>query len=746
MKTVHGAQVDNVKMAVTKQSTIENDHHQQLPCVSNIQSIRKESASNVSASAHAKSKFDTDSNINSEGKTTIVRKRLGCQRALKDMLSPEEQQVIKGGNLVRRDGVSGRQQLPRKQSRPLREIKPQRRLIFTSPRVISSDEDLFPSNHSLYKKSSDRWQQISDQAGSHRQDGTVMNIGRRPSTAMAFRMGMIGCAAVRVRSLNLWLDHEKDTLPDWLKMISEIFVNLEHLTLTEDVFPGEDDMAVSARMRRLYVLSILPNLKSIDDMVVTPKERKLANPGGCSDQLELNRDKLKSPNSQSMSRNIDQDIRSRIVSVPLSTDTDSVGSSRINGIEVEFLEDKFGDVRQTETGTTASSSPANSDSTITATDFDSHYVSKVHSIDHGEKEPNSTEELEASKQFEPNGDKNGDLKLQNTVSNSVPRENNILSEEDLKNKVASTKVHAFHNDLNNSIELVSVATADQECPVACDVLNFQKNETTPKVRFPFSSGDTKIAPDVPTDARQNSMTTLRNKERETKNSNRETFTPKAFTRKACTPVQRQSKVVVSTPQAGCCLILRNDPCSSSKFSFPASNQRVPKNKTKSSDDWSGLGFSANQQLPPSKSLSSPFPMQFRERQKPSSMASTTDLVVKTSDSTNYGSEGVETGRCCPTRNEMEIIANSLSVNTGPISSPKTLNRVSKTAQKGELPPPCPFGNTRRKTAADYQSKKRNSRNRNQKSLNNALRETARAISVMDLDDEEEFFDNCTGDE
>lgn len=178
---------------------------------------------------------ETSSSDCNEDKTTStetpIRKRLGCRRVDDDMItSDDEEQEEK---VIRR------------------------KLLFTSPRLMEPDESLFPVNHSPYKNSQQRWQLVSDQAGEHRQDGTVLLIGRK-ITPMALRIGMTKQAAKRVRSLNLWLDHDKDVLPEWLDVIASVFRNLEHLTLTEDLFPGEDEMAVSARMRRLYILYRLP--------------------------------------------------------------------------------------------------------------------------------------------------------------------------------------------------------------------------------------------------------------------------------------------------------------------------------------------------------------------------------------------------------------------------------------------------------------------------------------------------------
>ena len=745
-----------MKITLAERSTICNDQQLLL-----VKSTLKDTVPVKLESMNHQNKYSVNRNINREGKTSIIRKGLGCRRSRKDMLSPEEQQVIESGGDKQQDGSSGRRQPPRKPPRSLREAKPRRRLVFTSPRVIASDKDLFPSNHSLYKESSERWQQISDQAGSHRQDGTIMNIGRRPSTANAFRMGMIGCAAVRVRYLNLWVDHEKDILCDWLKMIAEIFVNLEHLTLTEDLFPGEDDMAVSARMRRLYVLSILPNLKSIDDMVVTSKERGMANPGGQNDQHRSHRDKLQSPSSESIRTGNSKDIDSKDMSKPEFIDTDSVRTSRANGIEVEFLSAKCWEVKQTETETTASSSPTStSETTITATDSDNHFeyeqqnnlvaaaflndtiaVTRMPSMDGNDKYPSGNEMLRQVISIE---ERDIDLThCQKTGRNIQSKANNIQSSDDVRSNVTSARVRAFHSDSNNSIELVPVTSTDLEWSGVCDVSNVQKKKScAPVIQLPFYSEDTEATIEEPnklTKKYQNSMAGLQSKEREQKDCDRE-----ASARKACTPVQRQSKVIVPTPQVGCCQILRNDGYETSQFSFPTSSRAVTKYKKFPQDKFAVSVLSANQQVPPSKSLSSPFPMQFRERQKPSSITAINHLLVKTSDSRCCYPRGSHSDANCftPIQNGIEVIAKPHLLITSPNYSPEMATCTHKTAQKGELLPPCPFGKNRHRVASDYQPKKIKPRNQKQRIFHNALRESARSTSVMDLDEEEEFVDNC----
>ena len=753
---------------------MSNDRPKRLPCRPNA--IRKGTVQdNTESMNNDQAKSGNGSNINCHGETIIVRKGLGCRRSRKDMLSPEEQKHIETVGDKQEDHCIRRDQLPPKPTRIFRELKPRRRLIFTSPRVITSDEDLFPCNHSLYREPSDRWRQISEQAGSHRQDGSVMNIGRRPSTANSFRMGMIRCAAVRVRSLNLWVDHEKDTLLDWLEMIAEVFVNLEHLTLTEDVFSGEDDLAVSARMRRLYVLSMLPNLKSIDDMVVTTEEREMTDPKASNDELEMIDDDSRSSMNDPICTNNGEETDSRILSMPVSVDTDSMRSSRAFGIEVEFLEAKCWEVKQTETETTASISPtSNSEFTITATDSDDHFVfgqeerllgassltdaigvypvpatddpsvnsraDKDRTGTEAHKRIVSTSKVGYNLTHGCNNAPTGRIEdhQKNTGCTTLSRKGDTLSSDNSRSKVTGSKVRAFHSDSNNSIELVPVFSIDIELSGTRDVSTFrQKKSGAPIIQLPHSSQEDSKRNIEPQNElkknNENSTTVSRNKEKVNKDCDRETSVAKA-----CTPVQRQSKVTVPTPQVGCCQILRNDQSAISQFSFPASSRPVAKNMISAERPMNGFGLTANQQLPPSKSLTSPFPMQFRERQKPPYITTTSHKALNMAEAMNRDPKGFRDLSICG-HNEIEVVAGTLSVITSSVSSQENTTRMLKTAQKGELPPPCPLSKTRHEMPSCSQLQERKSRHRSQLSSNRMLRQSARAVSVMDLDDEQEDF-------
>jgi len=719
----------------------------------------------------------SSANITAKGKQNIIRKHLGCRRSLQHMPAPEDHQLAINGDDIQQDDLLGRKKLSSRPSNGLRNFKRQKHLIFTSPRVNSSDQDLFPCNHSLYKNSNDRWLQISAQAGRHRQDGTVMNIGRRPSTAMAFRTGIIGCAAVRVRSLNLWLDHQKDTLNLWLEMIRDVFVNLEHLTLTEDIFPGEDDMAVSARMRRLYVLSILPNLKSIDDMVVTTKEREMANPRSCSDQFEIDQDKLQSPSSKSITDNIDQILDSRTTVISMSVENDSIRSSR--GIEVEYLAAKFQDLQHIGIETNVSGDPtAFSESTtiMSFTDDDSVFenqdtfrgaaflndvttVPQVHLFD-GEsndsvsiRNKNHTHAQVTEKCLPPKdqtfysmhrfnnaaieatSERTTNHHFQSPFRIALSNHDNSYIDDSLKKKNARIRVRAFDTDSNNGVELVSVSSTDLEWSIECGILNLRKTKLLSPGILP-SSEDMKTmkrTSHVNINACQQSMPSLWEKEREKENSNREAYAPKA-----CTPVQRQSGVSAVTSKTECAQLLKNELHSASKFLFPISERHIRFNLEEKVSDFCST---ANQKPAPSRSLSSPFPLQFQERQLPSSSIRSTRQAMKSPDSMVSGCPREHLKGDNFTENKTETFASPLSVIASQISSPNIVDRESKSPQKGNFSPPLPSGLVPRKTSSSHKFQKRKSNRRDQI----LLKENARYTSVIDLCDEEEFLDACIGD-
>eukprot|EP00980_Cylindrotheca_fusiformis_P027507 scaffold20791_cov137-Cylindrotheca_fusiformis.AAC.6 len=146
----------------------------------------------------------------------------------------------------------------------------QQRLIFTSPRLSVRDEDIFQKDDSLYSLER-RWDSISEQAGDHGQSGRVISIHRRFGPK-SFHMGMMKHVSLRVRSLSLCIDHKHDNLTEWIDVISGKLVNLENLTILD---AQDDDMVISKRMQRLYILNAMPNLNSIDEIPISREEREI---------------------------------------------------------------------------------------------------------------------------------------------------------------------------------------------------------------------------------------------------------------------------------------------------------------------------------------------------------------------------------------------------------------------------------------------------------------------------------------
>ncbi|CAB9498292.1 expressed unknown protein [Seminavis robusta] len=155
----------------------------------------------------------------------------------------------------------------------------QQKLFYTSPRCELPDAKIFPT--SPVKRSSltnvdDRWNTMSQQAGQHRQDSSVLHVSRRHMTPSVLKAGVLPQVAIRVKELHLRLEQAEDMLPEWLDVISSKFQNLEHLVLTRD--NPESPSAQPSRLRRLYILYRLPHLVAIDNIPVTKSERRLARP------------------------------------------------------------------------------------------------------------------------------------------------------------------------------------------------------------------------------------------------------------------------------------------------------------------------------------------------------------------------------------------------------------------------------------------------------------------------------------
>ena len=186
------------------------------------------------------------------------------------------------------------------------------RLVFESPRLEYQDSQLFPAADELVKPQQ-RWKYMNNLAGAHQQDGRVLRI-RPYMTPRALATGMPTHAAQRVWELHLpkviqpakqpqqqpaaaaqkgksvkkEMDdfvigrnrNEQDADDARLPYWLDAIVQTFHNLqhLYLNVHSIEEESENSKRLRRLYVLYRLPDLVSIDGVNVTETERKLARP------------------------------------------------------------------------------------------------------------------------------------------------------------------------------------------------------------------------------------------------------------------------------------------------------------------------------------------------------------------------------------------------------------------------------------------------------------------------------------
>lgn len=709
----------------------------------------KDRATEKEPSENASAKTSSASSVSCSSSSAIVRirKQLGSRRDDSDLMDSDDEEhaiatlaALRALDAATTTAVVGR------------------KLIFTSPRCIVKDEEIFPTDHSPYRKSDERWNYISDQAGSHRQDGTTITIGRK-LTPKALRIGMTKHAASRVRCLDLWLDHDKDILPEWLDVIAHVFVNLEHLNLTEDIFPGEDEMAVSSRMRRLYILYRLPYLKSIDDKVVTSEERQIARPtdpngnrviksewvGTHDSIIDEDDDIAEAEDQHQQPTDQDDDDVGQMPTIPATMSYGGVKTAKELGVEInQELAAKVAALNLMSTITT------DSDMTTTITviekfdvlgdklvgksllsDIDinrsettnSSCLPKVnrievredievyHDLSIGRQSSSCTQQWDAVEV-----DLTGSVKQRHYFfdSNAGISIGDKETHETGRNSKQVSRIRSMvHDSSEGSIELVSVASTDLEWSAACGVLSFRSDRgCAPRLRLPYYSRKHKQVgvDNCVAGSSQATSTNVNSKQGEKENA----------TEKPCPSVPRQSNAV-NTPQVGCCAILASG-SSQCKF-FPISSI-----ESRGRENVGDNALSANKQMPPSKSLSSPFPMQFRDRQK---TPPTTQLA------TDAGSARLSKSRITEESQSrsMDTISNPALITS--LSSPRQANQTLKAASKGDLPPPCPAG-SRRKVVVANTTKARKSKRRLRELK--ASKENARCTSVMDLDDEDNDSD------
>ena len=138
---------------------------------------------------------------------------------------------------------------------------------------MDGDVPVAPDPQSL-QHHSERWRHMSELAGSHKQDDSVLKL-QRPTAPLAFKSGLPPQVASRIRTLHI---APQSNLTEWLEVLRSTCFALEHLYLERIEEDGEEHSYSEDEtcMRRLFILYRLPDLISIDGEDVTDDERQLA--------------------------------------------------------------------------------------------------------------------------------------------------------------------------------------------------------------------------------------------------------------------------------------------------------------------------------------------------------------------------------------------------------------------------------------------------------------------------------------
>lgn len=657
--------------------------------------------------------------------------------------------------------------------------------IYDSPRLFTDDNEIFPSRFSralLCMNDNQRWEEVSAQAGSHRQDGSTFTI-RRTMTPTAVKYGMLPrYAASRVRTIFLWLDLQQDILPQWLDVLATLFTKLEHLTILQDAFEGEEEIEVSARMRRLYILYRLPDLKSIDGATVTRRERALARPSSPNGERVTAKDWTGKESKSSLLDDEEEEDEEE--------DESNVG---MKDVELEISENDLSDhpketaIRQhvpENSGISVAGNDHHDD--IESTDDDdsldgeqvADLINAVSlSLSGEEREdlcsisrdecdypgirpaPGYSHHSTRTALHEINkADDSQNLPTPSTRQTthdwkSIPAPSKTSTIRELRNGQKVNKRHSSSQsqldllsqaNTMDTLELISVVSSHHEWSATCGVLSFHRSDRScaPRVQLNFCGrGDRKRIAD--------------NKKQENNDRNLSRF-------KIDKPVQ----AVVGT--SGSTLEKASRTASWQKPSRDNNNDRgnvslIPNDQDQSSSPAEGLtpkmqgqadasSRGQNLKLPPSQSLSSPFPMQFRDRALSLRISTAEMELNKPIQSVVPSSPRARSSM------SMDTITQPIALPfIGPSSPPRkksvsAVRQAMATSRKHGLPPPCP-GTVRRKVVAasllqrglDSDERKQSRQARRAERRKRAFQETARSTSVMDdLDDETEDDSSSDG--
>eukprot|EP00978_Attheya_sp_CCMP212_P027424 scaffold91847_cov57-Attheya_sp.AAC.2 len=206
-------------------------------------------------------------------------------------------------------------------------------LVYTSPRRldVEHDEEEEGEPYDLERQASlsnptQRWEHMSELAGTHRQDPTVLDVSNRNMPPSALKFGVPPTVAHAVVDLRFGSVGPHD-LPEFLDVVSTLFPNLKRMSLQRNHRPAppldtvpnnkqatqqrrsplmmepntnttDSRMAnpgpacifepsasllaaadrEAARMQRLYILYRLIDLEELNDTCVSEEERRLARP------------------------------------------------------------------------------------------------------------------------------------------------------------------------------------------------------------------------------------------------------------------------------------------------------------------------------------------------------------------------------------------------------------------------------------------------------------------------------------
>lgn len=651
--------------------------------------------------------------------------------------------------------------------------------IYDSPRLICEDSDIFPpaDSHESYQDPQQRWSLISDQAGPHRQDGASLMVRRHMKPASLRRGIMSKFVATRVRSLSLWLDHKEDILPQWLDVITTLFPNLEHLTLSQDYFEGEEEIEVSSRMRRLYILYRLPDLLSIDGKAVTRAERSIARPSTPNGERVQRNDWMDKKTASSLLDNEDDEEEDyqyeETAAIPANASIGNATAMEL-GAELAQLTEKIAilhDDDDQNTNNPRKTKEMDEESLAGEMLVDLTAGSSFPSGEQREdlsSDPGSKDRRDEGEQLQNihRASSSSSQQAQNAPATSEPAAAHAGRRKSAQAPSRTARSRAHPDDPStrsnrastaqiqhtllsqpstaDTLELVSVASSHHEWTAACGVLSFRSDRAcAPRLRLNFCGrGNRKRIADDKKESNGSSFKLSKTQVEPAKVDGQDDCAAEN-PRQQLRP-QMDSRLGRESTNAANDFRASRSPLRD-KYAIPgqeSSPNRQPTNNVDSST-------TANQKLPPSKSLSSPFPMQFRERTSSLRISTAeTDLAASKARQNVIPSSPRARGSVA-----MDTITKPMTLTTfAPPSPPHTKTApagqtvasakphsasiIGRPVTKGELPPPCPPAARRKVGAAsllqtDAQERRQARRARKMERRKRAFQENARSTSVFD---------------